>query len=203
MKQRGSDIPSSYEQTFNSQKHFLTQISQEDLVTIDNLSSENQKSQRKESKIHKKSQSALLGEMVEPNIRLSVNEVTLNAKQRIKTVRESKAKAIERLAKEEEQKKFEVLQVLNLLEKTIIKDQELANGRPIVSIEDFEFEDEECQRVVEQRKVIDEAVLKMNADRLLLSQRAGSEYQRKVNQRLLERRAQRDKYYDAQVDMVA
>ena len=66
VKQRGSDIPSSYDQTFNSQKHFLTQVSQEDAVTADNVGQENQESAPNESKIHKKSQSALIGEVAEP-----------------------------------------------------------------------------------------------------------------------------------------
>jgi len=69
--------------------------------------------------------------------------------------------------------------VLNLLEQTEIKDRDLfKGGRPPVPLAEEELSDK--KRQLDQQKVIEEAILKMNADRMLLSQRAGSEYQRKV-----------------------
>ena len=73
----------------------------------------------------------------------------------------------EQKAKDEERKKFEVLQVLNLLEQTEIKSRDLFQKK-----KDDDFDEKmqfDLSRQMTQVSAIGDAIRKVDSDRLLLS----------------------------------
>ena len=159
-------MPSSYEQTFYNQKDAVG--GQEDIVIVDDYQHVHRRS-KTTFKTPKYSKSPPRVDIVEANYRQSTKGLSYNTQRRLSTMRESLATTQRKYAKEEEKKKFEILKVLNLLEKTQIKDRDLwRGGRPPVPLGN-EVEQEK-QRQLDQQSVIDQALMQMNADRLLLSQ---------------------------------
>jgi len=62
---------------------------------------------------------------------------------------------------------------------------------------------DEKSRQSSMSSVIQEAVRKLDADRLMHSQRQGSDYQQEVKKRLNERKRQKQLDYDAEVELLA
>lgn len=79
------------------------------------------------------------------------------------------------------QKKFEILQVLNLLEKTKLRNKDLMGRRNPELDMDMEYEK---MRQKTQQHAIYEAIQRVDSERMLQSQRKGEDYQRVVQKRL-------------------
>ena len=54
-----------------------------------------------------------------------------------------------------------------------------------------------------KQSAIEDAIRKVDSDRLMQSQRTGQNYQQIVKQRLVDKRSQKDKDYDAEIELLA
>ena len=131
-------------------------------------------------RILKQSQQHGGGDPVQQNFEKGVNRLTKQTQERIRSDRQKQEMEQIQKVKEEEQKKFEVLQVLNLLQKTEIHDRDLHKRQ--------QRDPSGSPGQILKTNAIEDAILKVEADRLYNSQLSGQNYQQMVQNRLSDRK---------------